>query len=153
MEPSDVRADIEKAGPIQVPSGVPSDERRSNSSSSSHAQNVSSSINGSVKRFEQALVKYHLEARGIQRVEGHEKIQGGWLPYLQSFLLWLSINLAANNITLGMLGPAVYELSFKDGAICAALGALLGSLPVAWLATWGPRSGLRTLVQSPPRNL
>ncbi|KEF56528.1 uncharacterized protein A1O9_06715 [Exophiala aquamarina CBS 119918] len=99
-----------------------------------------------LRSFERALLKYNIETRGIQRVEDHEKHRITWLAYLQVFVLWTSINLAINNVTLGMLGPAVYELSFTDSSVCASLGALLGSIPVAWIATWGPVSGLRTMV-------
>ncbi|KAK2757050.1 hypothetical protein FQN54_005019 [Arachnomyces sp. PD_36] len=98
------------------------------------------------RKFEQQLVIYHLEARGIQRVEADERIRLSWLSYVQAFLLWVSINLAANNISLGMLGPAVFELSFLDSSLCAVLGAAVGSLAVAWTATWGPVSGNRTMV-------
>lgn len=100
-----------------------------------------------VKKFEQQLVAYNLEARGIQRVEAHERHAVGWKDYLQVFLLWVSINLAANNITLGMLAPTVYTLSFLDASLCAVFGSIIGSIPVAWIATWGPVSGNRTMVR------
>ncbi len=101
---------------------------------------------GWMRSFEHVLLKYNIETRGIQRVEDHEKEHISWFAYFQVFVLWVSINLAINNVTLGMLGPAIYELSFADSSICAALGALVGSLPVAWIATWGPVSGIRTMV-------
>lgn len=112
-----------------------------------HAQ-PASRITSSWKRFEKQLVVFHLEARGIQRVEDDdaERIRLSWISYVQVFLLWVSINLAANTISLGMLGPAVFELSFLDSSLCAVLGASVGSLPVAWIATWGPVSGNRTMV-------
>jgi hypothetical protein len=113
-------------------------------SPSTHAPG--SSIASYWKKFEQQLVIYHLEARGIQRVEDDERIRISWFSYVQAFLLWVSINLAANNISLGMLGPAVFELSFLDSSLCAVLGAAVGSLAVAWMATWGPVSGNRTMV-------
>ncbi|RMD42566.1 hypothetical protein DV735_g2548, partial [Chaetothyriales sp. CBS 134920] len=84
--------------------------------------------------------------RGIRRVEDDEKQQITWLAYLQVLVLWTSVNLAINNVTLGMLGPAVYELSFTDSSVCASLGAILGALPVAWIATYGPVAGIRTMV-------
>ncbi|GAB1204714.1 hypothetical protein APSETT445_003377 [Aspergillus pseudonomiae] len=100
-----------------------------------------------VKRFENQLIEYNLEARGIERVQQHERMKRlTWVSYLQAFLLWVSINLAANNITLGMLGPVVYGLSFLDSALCAVLGALVGALVAAWMATWGPVSGVRTMI-------
>lgn len=107
---------------------------------------VSSPWTSRIRSFERALLKYNIETRGIQRVEDHEKHRITWRAYLQVFVLWTSINLAINNVTLGMLGPAVYELSFTDSSVCASLGALLGSIPVAWIATWGPLSGIRTMV-------
>ncbi|EED16596.1 nucleoside transporter, putative [Talaromyces stipitatus ATCC 10500] len=101
---------------------------------------------GYMKRFEKQLLEYNIEARGIQRVEEQERHALTWMTYLQVFLLWVSINLAANNITLGMLGPAVYGLSFLDSSLCSIFGAFVGSLAAAWSATWGPISGNRTLV-------
>ncbi|KAL9098001.1 MAG: hypothetical protein Q9163_006247 [Psora crenata] len=98
------------------------------------------------KGLEQALIKYNLEARGLQRVEPHETHDLSWKSYLQAFLLWVSMNLAANNITLGMLGPAVFSLSFQDAALCAVFASILGSLPVAYICYWGPISGNRTMI-------
>ena len=98
-----------------------------------------------LSQFERQLIKYNLEGRGVQRVEPHETHAQTWKDYVQAFLMWLSVNLAAVNITLGMLGPAVYYLSFKDAALCAVFGSLLGCLVVAYIATWG-LSGNRTMI-------
>ncbi|KAL1304044.1 hypothetical protein AAFC00_000481 [Neodothiora populina] len=95
------------------------------------------------KTFERTLIKYNFEARGIQRVLPSERHSMG---FMQIGLLWFSINLAANNITLGMLGPAVYGLSFLDSAMCAVFGMLVGVVPVAYIATFGPLSGHRAMV-------
>lgn len=104
-------------------------------------------INQYIRAFEKQLVEYNLEARGIARVREDERMKKlSWISYMQPCLLWASINLAANNITLGMLGPAVYGLSFQDASLCAVFGALVGSLVASWFATWGPISGLRTMV-------
>lgn len=99
-----------------------------------------------LKGLEHYLLKYNVEARGVQRVDPKDAHAKSWVDYLQAFLLWITVNLAAVNITLGMLGPAVYELSFKDSALCAVFGSLLGSLPTAYIATWGPLSGCRALI-------
>lgn len=96
--------------------------------------------------FERTLIKYNLETRGLLRVEPHERDPESWKLYLQAFNLWFSVNLAAVNITLGMLAPAIFFLSFKDAALCAVFGSALGSLGVGYIATWGPMSGHRTLV-------
>ncbi|KAJ5986292.1 hypothetical protein N7451_010657 [Penicillium sp. IBT 35674x] len=107
---------------------------------------VGSRLGSLLRAFEQQLVEYNLEARGIERVAPEDRMKKlSWMSYLQAFLLWVSINLAANNITLGMLGPAVYGLSFTDSALCAVFGVFTGSLVAAWVATWGPISGIRTM--------
>lgn len=67
-----------------------------------------------LKQFERTMAYYNLEARGIHRVEPSERHSIKKLGYLQIVLFWTSINLAANNITLGMLGPVTYALSFTD---------------------------------------
>ena len=99
-----------------------------------------------LQRVENALSTFNLEKRGIQRVEPHETQPLTRKSYFQTFILWVSINLAPINITLGMLGPAVFSLSFKDAALCAVFGSIAGNLPVAYIATWGPVSGNRSLV-------
>lgn len=113
-----------------------------------NSRNPAGTRMGSLLRtLERQLVEYNLEARGIERVAPHERMKRlSWVSYLQAFLLWVSINLAANNTTLGMLGPTVFGLSFKDSVLCAVFGALAGSAVSAWVATWGPISGIRTMV-------
>ena len=98
------------------------------------------------KRMERALLRYNVEARGIQRVLPEHRHTTSHLGFVQICILWVSINLAANNTTLGMLGPAVFHLPFLDSCLCAVLGSLVGCLPVAYVATFGPRSGNRTMV-------
>ena len=103
-----------------------------------------------LRKFEQYLVEYNLEARGLERVHESERMKKlSWISYLQAALLWVSINLAANNITLGMLGPASYGLGFLDASLCAVFGALVGASVASWMATWGPISGIRTMVCPP----
>ncbi|MCJ1415435.1 hypothetical protein MMC32_001767 [Xylographa parallela] len=88
-----------------------------------------------------------LETRGIERVLPSESsVTVTWRSYLQAFVLWVSINLAAVNITLGMLAPTVFGLGFTDAAWCAVGGSVIGSAAVAYIATWGPKSGCRTMI-------
>lgn len=89
-----------------------------------------------------------MEARGIERVPSEERHKGGVREYIQMMLLWLSANLTANNTTVGILGPLVYELGFTDAALCATFGGFLGAAGVGFTSMWGPRSGNRTLIES-----
>lgn len=140
-EPSGFRSE-------EQPTSRPHKTGETNSESPS-GRVIPSRVGMYLRRFEQQLVEYNFEARGIERVhEGERMKKLTWVSYTQAFLLWVSINLAANNITLGMLGPVVYGLSFLDSALCAVLGALLGSIVSSWMATRGPLSGIRTMVCS-----
>lgn len=89
---------------------------------------------------------YLVEARGISRVLPADTQPLTWQSYAQAFVLWFSINLAAVNVTLGMLAPVVFGLGFTDAALCAVLGSALGSCAVAYTATWGAKGGVRTMV-------
>jgi hypothetical protein len=95
------------------------------------------------KRIEHYL---GLEARGIRRVESKEQSPKTTLSFLQIVVLWFSINTASQNITLASIGQSVYGLGFVDATLCSVFGAVVGSIPVAYTAGWGPWSGNRTLV-------
>ena len=53
--------------------------------------------------FERTLLRYNFEARGIQRVLPEHRHDLQRLGFVQIAVLWISINLTANNLTLGML--------------------------------------------------
>jgi hypothetical protein len=145
--------DVEAGGEKEVPSRLSKED--ANGFTQAHPvptrePKFVSTLSTYVKRFETYLVAYNLEARGIKRVGENERIGLGWKAYLQIFVLWFSINLAANNITLGMLGPSVFEMCFRDSALTGVLGCLAGSIPTAWIAIWGPISGNRSMVHLLP---
>ena len=153
-EPLQISDDIEKGQAVTGPSvDAVNEVQEHDSISRNEPTTLAGKVGRQVKKVEQLLVAYNLEARGIQRVEAHERHAVGWKDYLQVFLLWLSVNLAAINITLGMLAPTLYGLSFLDASLCAVFGSIVGSIPVAWIATWGPISGNRTLVRKLTRTV
>ncbi|KAJ5660023.1 hypothetical protein N7507_006474 [Penicillium longicatenatum] len=86
------------------------------------------------------------ESRGVERVPIEERHDIRVADYMQMTLLWFSTNITANNIAVGMLGPLSYDLGFVDSALCATFGALLGAAGVAYMGTFGPASGNRTMV-------
>ncbi|KAL9019279.1 MAG: hypothetical protein Q9185_003453 [Variospora sp. 1 TL-2023] len=119
---------------------------KDNSNLAGDDSHPSSKFTTYIRDFERTLVKYNLETRGVQRVLPHESEALNWRSYLQPFFLWTSINLAAQNVTLGMLGPHIFALSFRDASLCAFFGSLIGAIGVSYIATFGPVSGNRTLV-------
>ncbi|RMJ10398.1 hypothetical protein CDV36_009975 [Fusarium kuroshium] len=87
-----------------------------------------------------------LEARGIDRVLPSERQAPSHAADLQVAVLWFSANLSLNNLATGLFGPMVFGLGFLDSALLAVFGTILGSCSTAYMATWGPQSGNRTMV-------
>lgn len=92
------------------------------------------------------MVGYNLEARGIQRAEPHEIHYLRILGYTQIGRFWFSINYAANNVTLGMLGSAVVYMSFLYASLCSVFGMLLGCLAVGYISTFELLSRNRSMI-------
>lgn len=98
------------------------------------------------KSFERTLLRCNIEARGIQRVPPEDRHDLSRHGVTQILLIWISINLEAVVIALGFLGPVVYYLPFLDSCLLAVFGSILGAAPAAYIATFGPRSGNRTMI-------
>ncbi|KAI1848615.1 hypothetical protein JX266_005474 [Neoarthrinium moseri] len=86
------------------------------------------------------------EARGITRVPPSERRPSSSWDDISVALLWFSANISVNNLAVGLFGPLIFSLGFFDSAMCAVFGGLLGSLSTAYMSTWGPVSGNRTMV-------
>ncbi|KAF7561391.1 hypothetical protein G7046_g2755 [Stylonectria norvegica] len=87
-----------------------------------------------------------LEARGIERVPPNERQEASSAADLQVAVLWFSANLSLNNLTTGLFGPLVFGLGFLDSVLLAVFGTIIGACSTAYMATWGPQSGNRTMV-------
>jgi hypothetical protein len=97
--------------------------------------------------------KMGLEARGIERVpEELRAKQTRPRDYVQMGIIWFSANLTANNTMLGLLGPGLFLVGLKDAMVTAAFGAMVGAMATAYISTFGPVSGNRTLVGAPVLN-
>src|SRR5256886_109035 len=64
------------------------------------------------------------------------------------FWTWLSPNLEFATVFVGVLGVAVFGLSFWQTAIAIVLGSALGSLTHFVLSSWGPKFGVPMMVES-----
>jgi NCS1 nucleoside transporter family len=65
-----------------------------------------------------------------------------------NFTLWLSANLVVSTVALGALAVPVFRLGFAQALGAIVLFNVLGTLPVAFFATLGPRLGLRQMTIS-----
>lgn len=88
----------------------------------------------------------NVESRGIGPIPIEEREEITTSTTLHMLLMWFSMTLATNNIVVGSMGTLVLGLSFRDAALCAVFGCLVGNCTVGYMSTWGPRSGNRTLV-------
>ncbi len=82
------------------PASLPNDDAPI--AANDRADGGTSKLAKSWRAFERALVRYNFEARGIQRVLPDQRHDMRQLGLMQILLLWFSINLAANNLTLGV---------------------------------------------------
>ncbi len=64
------------------------------------------------------------------------------------FWTWLSPNLEFATVFVGVLGIAVFGLSFWETALAIVVGSALGSITHAVLSSWGPKFGVPMMVES-----
>ena len=64
------------------------------------------------------------------------------------FWTWLSPNLEFATVFVGVLGVAIFGLSFWLTAVAIVVGTLLGSLTHWVLSSWGPKFGVPMMVES-----
>ncbi|HEX2680227.1 MAG TPA: cytosine permease, partial [Candidatus Dormibacteraeota bacterium] len=67
---------------------------------------------------------------------------------IQLFWTWLSPNLEFATVFVGVLGIAVFGLSFWETAVAIIVGTALGSATHFVLSSWGPKFGVPMMVES-----
>jgi purine-cytosine permease-like protein len=93
------------------------------------------------------LKKYgvNVEDRGIERVPPENR------PHRHVFdlmLLWGSANIALTTFSIGLLGTAVFGLGLTDCCLTVLFFVGFSSAAVGYLATFGPKTGLRQMTVS-----
>ena len=64
------------------------------------------------------------------------------------FWTWLSPNLEFATVFVGVLGVAIFGLSFWETALAILIGSALGSATHYVLSSWGPKFGVPMMVES-----
>ena len=67
--------------------------------------------------------------------------------YRRLFTVWFAPQMNVTGVFIGSLA-IVFGLGFWLGLLAMVIGTVLGSLPVAYLSTWGPRTGTGQLPAS-----
>lgn len=85
------------------------------------------------------------ENKGIERVTEEERTSPSvWV----ASSMWLAANMVIATFSLGVLGPAVFGLTFYQSVVTTIFFSLLGALPVAFFSVFGAKFGLRQMVLS-----
>ncbi|MFB9931491.1 purine-cytosine permease family protein [Amycolatopsis halotolerans] len=79
---------------------------------------------------------FAIETHGITPIPAENRFGRPW----RLAGVWFAPNLTMTAVFTGTLG-ATLGLGFTTGFVIALIGTVVGSLPVAWLSTWGPRTG------------
>ncbi|KAK1229622.1 hypothetical protein PQX77_007315 [Marasmius sp. AFHP31] len=95
--------------------------------------------------FTRKLFAWGVETRGIHPVPDHKRTD---TQYHKIFFLWLGGNLNVLTFSAGALGPLAFDLGVKTSCLVITFFTLLCSVPPAYLTTWGPKLGLRQMVQA-----
>ncbi|KAL7418644.1 hypothetical protein Q5752_007103 [Cryptotrichosporon argae] len=101
---------------------------------------------GSSNRFFRVLNKAFssgVEARGIERVPEDERDGKHTIGLL---VFWWSVNMAVSTVPIGLLAQAYYLLDFANAMACIVIFTAIGAACCAFIATLGPKTGLRTMV-------
>jgi NCS1 nucleoside transporter family len=85
-----------------------------------------------------------VETHGIERVSPETRAH---VRIFDNFTMWLSANLVISTIALGTIST-FFGLGFWDGLAVIIIFNVLGTLPVAFFSTLGPKLGLRQMTIS-----
>jgi len=86
-----------------------------------------------------------IETHGIERVLPRTRAH---VRIFDNFTMWFSANLVLSTIALGALATNVFALGFWDSIAAIIIFIVLGTLPVAFFSTLGPKLGLRQMTIS-----
>ncbi|KAJ7240455.1 permease for cytosine/purines, uracil, thiamine, allantoin-domain-containing protein [Mycena rebaudengoi] len=96
-------------------------------------------------KWQRRLLSWGVEARGIKPVSSEERTDA---QFSKIFFVWFSASFNLLPFSTGSLGPIAYGLSLRDSCLIILFFNLLCCLPPGYLATWGPKLGLRQMVQA-----
>ncbi|PFH62487.1 hypothetical protein XA68_13389 [Ophiocordyceps unilateralis] len=99
----------------------------------------------SMQRLAKMLRASRVEENGVRPLRVDERDNTRFVSILT---VWVSINSNILGITFGMLGPSVYGLGLGHSALVILFFGLLSTLAPAYLAVFGPKTGMRQMIQA-----
>ncbi|KAI0284669.1 NCS cytosine-purine permease [Russula aff. rugulosa BPL654] len=97
------------------------------------------------ERITKRLEAWSVESRGIQPVAVEDRTD---TRFIKLFFLWFSANMSIVTFSTGTHGPTTFGLDLGECCVAIVFINLIFALPPAYLATWGPKLGLRQLCVS-----
>lgn len=95
--------------------------------------------------IEEILLKGRVEAKGIHPVPLEDRAE---TRYWNIFTVWFSMNTNILGVLFGLLGPMLFGLGLRDSFLVILFFCLLSTCAPAYLATWGPKTGMRQMIQA-----
>ncbi|KAG8972568.1 hypothetical protein FRC05_009801 [Tulasnella sp. 425] len=86
-----------------------------------------------------------VESRGILPTLPKERTDP---QFYKVFFIWLSANCNILSFSAGTVGPLVFELGFRDSALVIFGFNVIGCLLPGYFSTFGPKTGMRQMVQA-----
>src|SRR6266704_6689981 len=144
---SDLRSQIftgsDLAGPAAVPAGASPARRRHRMVNTSDAGSSALEASTFGGRMPAGSGDLAIETHGITPVPEDNR----YGTPRRLFPVWFDPQMNMTGVFTGSLA-IVFGLGFWLGLLAMVIGTLLGSLPVAYLSTWGPRTGTGQLPAS-----
>jgi len=98
---------------------------------------------GALGPFMSRLFKSGVEARGVERVpEDQRSTKNMW----NNLLMWWSVNTVLTTIPIGVLAQSIFTLTLPHAIATIFCFGALGAVATAFIATLGPKTGLRTMI-------
>ncbi|KAJ7211383.1 permease for cytosine/purines, uracil, thiamine, allantoin-domain-containing protein [Mycena pura] len=95
--------------------------------------------------WQRRLLEWGVEARGIHPVAPEERTDP---QFSKMFFVLFTSSVNLLPFSAGSLGPIAYGLSLRDSSLIILFFNLLCCIPPGYLSTWGPKMGLRQMVQA-----
>ncbi|KAF2118701.1 purine-cytosine permease FCY21 [Lophiotrema nucula] len=117
-------------------------KEQGNENGTTKEANTIGKINGFVSRL---AARGAVEIRGCTPVPYEERTV---TQYFNIFSLWFCMSTNLLPITTGMVGTLSFGLSLRDASLVILFFTLITTVPVAYMCAWGPKTGMRQLVQA-----
>lgn len=110
-----------------------------------HARTLLGKLYAQLVLASEKLDKMGVETTGIERIPSYSRGTRR-KQFLHVAGLWLSATGGLSSMSSFLLGPLLFELSFKQALTCSMVSQFIGCVIAAYCSIMGPQSGCRQMV-------